>query len=220
MRSTRRSSRRSRSSSDSTLNVEFIHRSADNPLIKAIEILSEPATDGLVATPGRLDFGGVPSGATRTRPITLANEGSTSVTLDATTLTGAAVGRFSDDFPDADDVTLAPGATTTIEATFSPDAIGARTATLTVSHDGAPDPLRIQLRGTGQDGTSVAFEKSALAGETSSFPTALQWGPDGRLYVADFAGDDPRLLRREGRAQRLSRLRDGDHRSHQHDPEP
>ena len=174
--------------SNSTLDVEFSHANADNPLVKAIEVLSEPDANGIVATPGRLDFGGVPSGATRTRPITLANEGATSVTLDSTTITGVAAGHFSDDFPDAENVTLAPGAETTIEATFSPDAIGTRTATLTVAHNGARQPLRIQLRGVGQDGTSVAFEKSALAGETSSFPTALQWGPDGRLYVADFAG--------------------------------
>lgn len=32
------------------------------------------------------------------------------------------------------------------------------------------------------------FSKSWLAGEASEFPTSLQWGPDDRLYVAEFSG--------------------------------
>ena len=35
---------------------------------------------------------------------------------------------------------------------------------------------------------NVAFSKSSLAGETSSQPTSLQFGPDGRLYVAQQNG--------------------------------
>jgi glucose/arabinose dehydrogenase len=36
--------------------------------------------------------------------------------------------------------------------------------------------------------TSVGFGKSWLAGASSEFPTSLQFGPDGRLYVADMDG--------------------------------
>ena len=36
--------------------------------------------------------------------------------------------------------------------------------------------------------TSIGFSKSALKNETSAFPTSLQFGPDGRLYVAQFNG--------------------------------
>jgi N-acetylneuraminic acid mutarotase len=35
----------------------------------------------------------------------------------------------------------------------------------------------------------VGFGKSSLQGETSSFPTSLQFGPDNRLYVAQFNGN-------------------------------
>jgi N-acetylneuraminic acid mutarotase len=35
---------------------------------------------------------------------------------------------------------------------------------------------------------AVAFSKSSLTGETSSLPTSLQFGPDGRLYVAQQDG--------------------------------
>src|SRR6476620_436373 len=40
-----------------------------------------------------------------------------------------------------------------------------------------------------QADTPVAFGKSSLAGETSEFPTTLQFGPDGRLYVGQFDGE-------------------------------
>jgi N-acetylneuraminic acid mutarotase len=36
---------------------------------------------------------------------------------------------------------------------------------------------------------AVAFSKSSLEGETSSEPTSLQFGPDGRLYVAQLNGE-------------------------------
>src|SRR5712691_8040899 len=32
---------------------------------------------------------------------------------------------------------------------------------------------------------AISFNKSALQGNASSFPTSLQWGPDKRLYVSD-----------------------------------
>jgi Kelch motif protein/thrombospondin type 3 repeat protein len=37
-------------------------------------------------------------------------------------------------------------------------------------------------------GSVVAFGKSALSGESSNFPTSMQFGPDGRLYVAQQNG--------------------------------
>ena len=39
-------------------------------------------------------------------------------------------------------------------------------------------------------GGVVAFDKSTLTGETSNLPTSLQFGPDGRLYVAQQDGVD------------------------------
>ncbi len=38
------------------------------------------------------------------------------------------------------------------------------------------------------DPATLAFSKSALAGETSSGPTSIQFGPDGKLYVAQQDG--------------------------------
>src|SRR3954454_20466232 len=36
--------------------------------------------------------------------------------------------------------------------------------------------------------TSVGFGNSSLSGASSEFPTSLQFGPDGRLYVAHMNG--------------------------------
>ena len=41
---------------------------------------------------------------------------------------------------------------------------------------------------TAEAQTSVSFSKKTLASETSARPTSLQWGPDGRLYVASQSG--------------------------------
>jgi hypothetical protein len=176
-------------SADGTITVDFDHGNADNPTVKAIEVLSEPSTTSLSAAPGRADFGNVTTGATRTRPIVITNNGATPATIDSTSITGAGAGLFSDDFNDSGSVQVPAGGSTTIQASVSPTDIGPAAAVLSVTHSGADDPLRVKLRVDGQQGGTVAFEKSALAGASSNFPTALQWGPDGRLYVAEFLSD-------------------------------
>ena len=52
-----------------------------------------------------------------------------------------------------------------------------------------PEINAIEIVATGSGGgTHVGFAKSLLAGETSSLPTSLQFGPDGRLYVGQQNG--------------------------------
>ncbi len=95
---------------------------------------------------------------------------------------------FADSFDDAADVTLTPGSTTAFTVTFTPTSTGVKSATLSVSHTGSNSPLSIPLTGEGVSSLTTAFSKSSLAGETSSQPTSLQFGPDGKLYVAQQNG--------------------------------
>ena len=172
--------------SDATLDVVFEHADLDNPAVKAIEVLSQPSTTGLAATPGRLDFEAVATGATRTRPIQITNNGGSAVTLESTSISGDDAALFADDFDDAGSTTLPAGGSTTIDALFTPAAAIPYAAVLSVTHSGSDTPLRVKLRGDGRP-HGVAFDRSDLAGATSAQPTALQWGPDGRLYVAELA---------------------------------
>ena len=50
------------------------------------------------------------------------------------------------------------------------------------------DQLARSLGFTGEDELAERFTRSTLAGSSSVRPTALQFGPDGRLYVAQQDG--------------------------------
>ena len=73
---------------------------------------------------------------------------------------------------------------------FLPTATGTRSARLAVTHSGTGAPLEIPLSGTATDagGMDPPFGRSVLAGAGVSAPTSLQFGPDGRLYVAQIDG--------------------------------
>jgi len=90
-------------------------------------------------------------------------------------------GEFTTNF--SGPVTVGAGASTTVQVSFSPTSVGAQTGTLTVTHSGSNTPLQVALSGVGDSDIPVSFSAGGLAGESSSNPTSLQFGPDGRLYV-------------------------------------
>lgn len=66
---------------------------------------------------------------------------------------------------------------------------GPRRRALTAVFTGVLFAALLQIPpGAVQAAQAIGFGKSALPGETSNFPTSLQFGPDGRLYVAQFNG--------------------------------
>jgi N-acetylneuraminic acid mutarotase len=173
---------------DSTLTVDFAHVT-ENPTVNAIEIVPVSAPNQLGATPTSVDFGQAIVGATGTRNVTVSNlggAGDPSITLSSSTVTGTNASDFA--APLAAPVTLAPGASTTITVSFTPGALGARTASVQLAHSGASSPLSVGLAGTAVSSIPIGFGKSTLAGASSFIPTTLQFGPDGRLYVGQFDG--------------------------------
>lgn len=149
-----------------------------------------------------LDFGLVEIGSTTTRILTLRHSGP----LDSETIEIIGVSMdeldsvyFSADFQES--ITLYPGESTSFPVDLTADASGDVTGTihsnLFISHTGATnislirmsgqigsDTLPVQSRAT----TSTSFGKSTVDGIASNKPTSLQFGPDGRLYVADMLG--------------------------------
>jgi len=176
-------------SSDSTLTIDFGHVAGfENPAIKAIEIVSASAPNTLGALPASLDFGSVAVGSTQTKQLQLSNLGGTgdpSITVNSATLGGTDASQFGAPFSS---VTLAPGQSTTVNVSFTPTSSGSKTASLQITHTGTNTPLTVPLTGTGSTGGTVGFGKSVLAGTSSANPTSLQFGPDGRLYVAQQSG--------------------------------
>jgi len=85
-------------------------------------------------------------------------------------------------------VTLAPGDSTSVQVTFSPTSAGAKAASLDVTHSGSNSPLTVDLSGDASSSIPVGFGESELQGFDAGGLTALEFGPDGRLYVAQQGG--------------------------------
>ena len=179
--------------SDGTIDVAFVP-GVGNPSVTALEVA---VTGGevppwLAAAPSPVDFATVPLRQTVTRDVTLTNVGTSgSVSLSSTAITGADADQFADRFTDGTPVVLGPGESTTVAVDFLPTETGARTARLDVSHTGAGSPLAVPLTGTAAmlaGGANPPFGRSLLSGAGVTSPTSLQFGPDGRLYVAQQDG--------------------------------
>ncbi len=96
-------------------------------------------------------------------------------------------------------LTLAPGQSLSITIGFEPDSEGVASGTLFISHTGNGGVDNVDLYGVARSEleppiaaatpASFSFGKTTLQGFTGSKPTSLQFGPDGRLYVATMLGE-------------------------------
>jgi hypothetical protein len=176
--------------SDGTVDVDFTHV-VENPQINAIEIVESGPQSGVLGGPDAVGFGTVVTGNSATETVTLANAGESgdaAITVSGVSVTGADANEFSTDFSDS--TTLAPGESLNVGVTFTPSDAQAKSATLDVTHD-APNttsPLTVDLTGEGASDVPVGFGSSELQGFNAGALTALEFGPDGRLYVAQQSG--------------------------------
>jgi uncharacterized repeat protein (TIGR01451 family) len=108
-------------------------------------------------TPTSLDFGNQRVGTASTaRSVTLTNTGTAPLTITAIT----AGGDFAHTTGCA--ASLAPGASCTIDATFTPSTTGTRSGTLSISHDAGNSPTTVDLAGNGT-APSVSLDQTELA---------------------------------------------------------
>ena len=179
--------------SDGSIDISFV-AGVGNPAVKAVEIVttSTDVPPWLAASPSSVDFASATVRQTSTQYVALTNVGSGgSLTVSSTAIAGPDAKMFADRFDDATPVTLGPGQSVTVPVVFLPTATGTRSARLSVTHSGSSSPLVIPLTGTATTPTSTTnppFGRSILSGTTVTAPTSLQFGPDGRLYVAQMDG--------------------------------
>lgn len=178
-------------SSDANLDINF-QAISQNPLINAIEVLAIP-TGTLQASDSSIDFGDAVVGATLVRQITLTNDnasGGPAIAIDPAQASIAPGGSpFAFVFSQASPIVLQPGESTQLTVTYSPTNEASDAATLNIPNTGPSSPLNISLMGTGVAEIPVAFNKSELSDTTGLVrPTSLQFGPDGRLYIAQQNG--------------------------------
>jgi N-acetylneuraminic acid mutarotase len=174
--------------SDANLDIDFDHV-VENPAIKAIEIIAIDTAGGLGSPVDAVDFGPVTINSTSTRQVSLLNyggPGDPDITITGVNVVGGN-GAFAATVETGLPVVVPAGGSTSITVNFTPNALDEFSATLNVSHSGLNDPFSIPLLG-GTIEQPIAFQKSVLANVSPYKPTSLQFGPDGRLYVAQQDG--------------------------------
>lgn len=169
---------------DGSLSMEFLH-GADDPAVRGIEIVAVSSSGALGLSPPAVDFGTRLVGTlSPPRDVTVTNLGSPGDPDVQITGFSISAGFTHNLSPQA----LEPGESRTFQVRFQPASAGPATGSLTVTHDGANNPLTLALEGEGVTSFPVGFGKSTLAGAALENPTSLQFGPDGRLYVAQRNG--------------------------------
>src|SRR5579885_466430 len=141
----------------------------------------------LGASPTALDFGNVLLGNTSNQSLTIANFGTTAVTISQTSAsgTGLAVGGVT--LP----VDLNPGSSVTFTASFAPATVGDVTGTISFTSQQLRQTFGVGWHGTGKAAAPIIsvqpISQSILAGQTATFsvtakgtaPLAYQWQKNG-----------------------------------------
>ncbi|MEO5989344.1 MAG: choice-of-anchor D domain-containing protein, partial [Candidatus Eisenbacteria bacterium] len=162
-----------------------LHHIADDPAIRGIEIISVSSAGAMGAAPSGVAFGprlvntvSPPQNVTITN---LGSPGDSSLAIGTITVPAGYLSNLSPQ-------TLAPGESRTFQVRFAPNALGTVNANLTISYNGGAGTLSVPLSGEAVGSFPVAFGKSSLQLGQRTNPTSLQFGSDGRLYVAQKDG--------------------------------
>jgi hypothetical protein len=145
----------------------------------------QTAAAALEVTPTALSFANQLVGTTSaSQNVTLRNVGGTSMTISGVSISGANPA----DFATSSWGVLLPGATATLKVTFTPKAMGARAATLTVTAGGSSYP--VSLSGTG-------IAPIATASPTSlAFVSPVGSTSDAQTITLGNAGTAPLVITR------------------------
>ena len=154
-------------------------------------VVEQPAGTGLTDGSADIAFGSVDTGASAARTFTIKNTGTADLTGLAVTKNGTHNADFT--LGDLGASTLAAGASTTFEITFSPGAAGARTAAIFIaSNDADENPFDIALTGTGVASSAApeivvqqgkGEEKNLEDGQSTRDLGAVTVGKTGKLMT-------------------------------------
>jgi hypothetical protein len=140
-------------------------------------------------SPTNLSFGSVNVGSTSPpQTVTLTNTGSATLTISSIAITGTNTGDFAQS--NACGSSLAGGASCSIQVTFTPLAVGSRSATLSVTDNASGSPQTVSLSGTGAgtpvvqlSPTSLTFATQLVGTPSASQPVTLTNTGNGTLSI-------------------------------------
>ena len=127
------------------------HNASATPATIALNGIGTAApTPAISLSAATLTFAAQTLGTTSAaKSVTVSNSGSALLSLAGLTLTGTAAGDFTRAGSCTSATTLAAGASCSVAFTFTPGALGARSATLTIASDAANGDAVLSLAGTG-----------------------------------------------------------------------
>ncbi|HZX56974.1 MAG TPA: choice-of-anchor D domain-containing protein, partial [Ilumatobacteraceae bacterium] len=135
--------------------VSIAHNAAGSPSSVSLSgTAAVPATPVASVSPTSLAFGNQALNTTSAaRTVTVTNNGGANLVISATALGGTNANQFARTTTCA---TVAPGASCTINVTFRPTTAGAKTASLSITHNAAGSPSTVALTGTGVSVATVS----------------------------------------------------------------
>jgi hypothetical protein len=145
-------------------------------LIGMVPLSADAATPQLAYSPTGLRFGAVTVGQSDTLLVTVANNGTTSVTVSG-------IGGSNPEFTPSSlslPLTLLAGQSVDLTVTFTPTAVAFTEGTITVSSNASNPRLVIPVRGTGVGSETVSASPAALSfgsvalGSSSTVPVVLK----------------------------------------------
>lgn len=127
--------------------IEYVYDAAGNPVSRESQ-LAGPGYSSTPAPGAIIDLGTVALGASATATLTVRETGDAALMVSAVAITGSEAGDFS---ATPTGFTIADGgADHAITVTCTPRALGARTATLSITHNAPVSPATYGLQCTGQ----------------------------------------------------------------------
>lgn len=150
-----------------------------------------PLSSELESSDQSISFGQVLQNTANVSNFILTNngtDGAPDINVSAITFSGVNAGEF---IPEFQPTTLAAGEQLDVRISLDSSITGAKSATAEVFHDGINGALSIDLDAqvTASGEIPVNFEVSTLSADHSvDRGTSIQFGPDGKLYVAEMDG--------------------------------
>jgi len=136
----------------------------------------------ITVTPLSLNFGNVNVGSSSTPQIaTIRNDGSANLSLGSIAITGTNASEFSKTADACSGQVLTPGASCSLQVSFSPTFAGSKAATLSIpSNDPDENPVGVSLSGIGttQQYTLTITKSGTGTGTVTSSPKGISCGTD------------------------------------------
>src|SRR5271170_6194466 len=129
--------------------ISVVSNAPTSPL--TIPLSGNATQPQLAATPSTAAFGSVVTGSNNSQTISLANNGTATLTISSAAVTGAGFSTTGLTVP----LSIAPGKTSTFNAVFGPSAAGSVSGSITLASNAPNSPLTISLSGTGVAATQV-----------------------------------------------------------------